>query len=694
MLELLAPAGSMESLRAAVQNGADAVYLGVGEFNARQSAKNFTLEALNEALKYCHIRGVQVHLTLNTLVADREMQQVRNLIRAAAQAGVDAFIVQDWGVVQLCRQIAPHVPIHGSTQMTVHSLAGVQMCAAMGMQRVVLSRELNRNEIQYICAASPIEIEIFGHGALCMCYSGQCYLSAMIGSRSGNRGRCAQPCRQSYGYSRWENKYPLSLKDNCLVHYVGAIEEMGVTSLKLEGRMKRPEYVAAVTRVYRQAIDGAPVTPEMMQTLSDAFNRQGFTNGYYLGKVTPRMFGIREDVPENQEFLQAARQSYESGEAPLVDLKFRAVVTVDGSSLTASDPDGRMCMAQGPIPERAMNVALTGQALAARIAKTGGTPYRCAEVRTQVDPGLMLSAAAINAMRRDVLNQMTALRARREEHPVKRAKDIPYFKGPTGLPGLTVQVSVREQLTPRLLESETAMLYVPLHILAEDAKMCQALANRGRCAAVLPRIVHDDELPRVIQRLNTVRSLGIRDVLVGNIGLMIPAKEAGMRLRGDFGLNIFNSASANVCRDLKLASATVSFEMTLPQIRDLSKAVNMEMIIYGRLPLMITEQCLIKNKTGECACQSGVPIKLTDKTGADFPVVKEADTCRSVLLNGKKLYWLDRQNDLAKLGLWAVRMNFTTENAREVDRILEEYMVPTSFDPGACTRGLYLRGVE
>lgn len=694
MLELLAPAGSMESLRAAVQNGADAVYLGVGEFNARQSAKNFTLETLNEALKYCHIRGVQVHLTLNTLVADREMQQVRNLIRAAAQAGVDAFIVQDWGVVQLCRQIAPHVPIHGSTQMTVHSLAGVQMCAAMGMQRVVLSRELNRNEIQYICAASPIEIEIFGHGALCMCYSGQCYLSAMIGSRSGNRGRCAQPCRQSYGYSRWENKYPLSLKDNCLVHYVGAIEEMGVTSLKLEGRMKRPEYVAAVTRVYRQAIDGAPVTPEMMQTLSDAFNRQGFTNGYYLGKVTPRMFGIREDVPENQEFLQAARQSYESGEAPLVDLKFRAVVTVDGSSLTASDPDGRMCMAQGPIPERAMNVALTGQALAARIAKTGGTPYRCAEVRTQVDPGLMLSAAAINAMRRDVLNQMTALRARREEHPVKRAKDIPYFKGPTGLPGLTVQVSVREQLTPRLLESETAMLYVPLHILAEDAKMCQALANRGRCAAVLPRIVHDDELPRVIQRLNTVRSLGIRDVLVGNIGLMIPAKEAGMRLRGDFGLNIFNSASANVCRDLKLASATVSFEMTLPQIRDLSKAVNMEMIIYGRLPLMITEQCLIKNKTGECACQSGVPIKLTDKTGADFPVVKEADTCRSVLLNGKKLYWLDRQNDLAKLGLWAVRLNFTTENAREVDRILEEYMVPTSFDPGACTRGLYLRGVE
>lgn len=694
MLELLAPAGSMESLRAAVQNGADAVYLGVGEFNARQSAKNFTLETLSEALKYCHIRGVQVHLTLNTLVADKEMQQLRNLIRAAASAGVDAFIVQDWGVVQLCRQIAPHVPVHGSTQMTVHNLAGVQMCAAMGIQRVVLSRELNREEIGYICAHSPIEIEIFGHGALCMCYSGQCYLSAMIGGRSGNRGRCAQPCRQSYGYSRWENKYPLSLKDNCLIHYTAAIEEMGVASLKLEGRMKRPEYVAAVTRVYRSAIDGAQVTQEMIDTLYKAFNRQGFTNGYYLGKVTPRMFGIHEDEPEDTQFLQTVRQSYEGVEMPLVDLKFKASVTVDGSSLSAEDADGHMAVAQGPRPERAMNVALSQQMLAARVAKTGGTPFRCASVQAYVDPGLMLSAAAINGMRRDVLNQMTALRARREEHPVKKARDIPYFKGPTGLPGLTVQIAAREQLTKALLDSEVSMLYIPLHILAADARLCQSLANRGRVGVVLPRIVHDGEVPKLKNRLETVRSLGIRDALVGNIGLMLVAKECGMRLHGDFGMNLFNSASANVMRDLKLASATVSIEMTLPQIRDLSKAVNMEMIAYGRLPLMITEQCLIKNKTGECGCQGGPAVKLTDKTGADFPVMKEADSCRSVLLNGKKLYWLDRQNDLSKLGLWAIRLNFTTENAREVDRILEEYLTPTSFDPGACTRGLYLRGVE
>ena len=397
MLELLSPAGSMEALRAAVQNGANAVYLGIGTFNARQSAKNFTLETLGEALKYCHVRGVDVHLTLNTLVSDREYKAVADLIRKTAEAGVDAYIVQDLGVAQLCRQIAPEVPVHGSTQLTIHSLAGVQLCAAMGMKRVVLSRELNREEIRYICQNSPIEIEVFGHGALCMCYSGQCYLSAMIGGRSGNRGRCAQPCRQSYGYSRWENKYPLSLKDNCVVQYVREIEGMGVASLKLEGRMKRPEYVAAVTRVYRQAIDGQPVTQEMMDTLYAAFNRQGFTAGYYLGKVDRNMFGVHEDTPEDKDFLQAARQSYESGEAPLVDLKFRASVTVDGSSLTATDSEGHMCMAQGPMPERAMNVALTREALIARVAKTGGTPFRCVDVQAQVDPGLMLSAAAINA---------------------------------------------------------------------------------------------------------------------------------------------------------------------------------------------------------------------------------------------------------------------------------------------------------
>ncbi len=693
MIELLAPAGSMEALRAAVQNGANAVYLGCGTFNARQSAKNFTPQTLKDAVKYCHIRGVQVHLTLNTLVSDKEINELTELIRHAALCCVDAFIVQDLGVVQLCRQIAPHIPVHGSTQMTVHSLPGVQLCAAMGCKRVVLSRELSREEIRYICANSPIEIEVFAHGALCMCYSGQCYMSAMIGGRSGNRGRCAQPCRQSYGYHHWESKYPLSLKDNCLVTYLQELEEMGVASIKLEGRMKKPEYVATVTAVYRKALDEGVVTQGMKEALYTAFNRQGFTDGYYTGRVDRKMFGIREDIKDDPEWIQAARNSYENGETQLVDVSFHAAVTVDGSSLTVYDPDGRSCTVPGPRPELARNVPLSGAALAQRVAKTGGTPYRCVEVRTHIDPGLIISAASINAMRRDVLNQLTALRARREDFSLRRPTPIHKYPGAKGMPGLTIQVTTKEQLTPRLLNTEAMMLYVPIHILLEDMSLLQKLLRRGRVGAVLPRIVHDGELPKLQHQMADLRDMGIRDVLVGNLGLLIPAREAGMRIHGDFGLNVYNSASMNVLRDLELASATLSFEMTLPQIRDVSKAVNAELIAYGRLPLMITEHCLIKNRTGECSCKNA-STKLTDKTGAEFPIIKDGNNCRSVLLNGKKLSWLDRQDDLAKLGIWAIRLYFTTENVREVDRVLEDYLNPEPFDPGACTRGLYLRGVE
>ncbi len=693
MLELLAPAGSMEALRAAVQNGANAVYLGCGIFNARQSAKNFTPQTLTEAVKYCHVRGVAVHLTLNTLVSDREMGEVSELIRHAALSGVDAFIVQDLGVVQLCRQIAPGVPIHGSTQMTVHNLDGVRFCAALGMTRVVLSRELSREEIRHICQNSPIEIEVFAHGALCMCYSGQCYLSAAIGGRSGNRGRCAQPCRQSYGYTHWENKYPLSLKDNCLIGYLKDLEAMGVASIKLEGRMKKPEYVATVTAVYRKALDEGSVTRDMVDALYTAFNRQGFTDGYYTDQVNRGMFGVRQDTKDDPQWLQSARQTYEAAENGLVDIAFRAVVSTSGSSLTVADADGHKCQVAGPMPELARNLPLTGAMVAERVSKTGGTPYRCIEVRAQVEPGLILSAAAINAMRRDVLNQLTALRARRELTPLGKPSKVPEFRGEPGLPGLTIQVTSREQLTGRLLNAETAMLYVPAHLLLEDHKLCRNLVARGRVAAVLPRIVHDGALERLKGQLIQLREMGVKDALVGNVGLLQAVREAGMRIHGDFGLNIYNSRSLLTAKTLELSSATVSFEMTLPQIRDLSKAVPTELIAYGRLPLMVVEHCLIRNRTGECTCHLG-PMKLTDKTGAEFPVIKDGNSCRSVLLNGKKLSWLDRQDDLNRLGLWALRLNFTTENAKEVDRVLTDYLNPPAFDPGACTRGLYLRGVE
>ena len=693
MLELLAPAGSMEALRAAVQNGANAVYLGCGTFNARQGAKNFTPQLLAEAVKYCHVRGVAVHLTLNTLVSDREVSDVCSLIRQAAQAGVDAFIVQDWHVLQLCRQIAPEVALHGSTQMTVHNLPGVLLCAAMGLSRVVLSRELGRDEIRYICQNSPIEIEVFGHGALCMCYSGQCYLSAAIGGRSGNRGRCAQPCRQCYGYGRYENKYPLSLKDNCLVAYVKELEAMGVASLKLEGRMKRPEYVAAVTDVYRTALDTGEVTQEMMEKLNAAFNRQGFTDGYYTGRTGKNMFGVRADRYDDAKWLQKARQSYEAAENGLVPVQFHAVVTESQTALTATDPEGRSCTVTGPRAERARTVELTAEKLIDQLGKTGGTPFLCGGATVDIGSGLSLPASAINGLRRDALNQLAAIRARREKPRLGKPEKLRHVDGYKELPGLAIQVTTREQITEKMLKMRPTVLYVPLHILAVDPVFCHELNRKVPVAAVLPRIVHDTELDRLRDDLRLVRKMGVKEALVGNLGLLLVAKEAGLRIRGDYGLNVYNSGSVQFLRELELNSAMLSFEMTLPQIRDISKAVPCEIFAYGRLPLMVTENCLIRGRTGSCACNLG-QTKLVDKTGAEFPVIKDGDKCRSILLNGKKLNWLDRQNDLGRLGLWALRLYLTTENTKETDAVLSAWHNPPAFDPGACTRGLYLRGLE
>ena len=694
MIELLAPAGSMEALKAAVQNGADAVYLGCGSYNARQSAKNFTIQTLSEAVKYCHVRGVQVHLTLNTLVSDREMDGCCDLIRQAAMAGVDAFIVQDLGVVELCKQIAPKVAIHGSTQMTIHSLPGVLLCAAAGMTRVVLSRELSREEIRYICESSPIEIEVFGHGALCMCYSGQCYLSAAIGGRSGNRGRCAQPCRLPYGFGRSEHKYPLSLKDNCLIHYVKDLEAMGVASLKLEGRMKKPEYVATVTRVYRQALDAGNVTRSMEKALHDAFNRQGFTNGYYADNKGPQMFGIRDDKTENADWVKAARESYEAVENALVPVKFRATITEYRSELTVRDPDGNVCKALGEQPQMARTRPLLAGDLAARLAKTGGTPFRCADVQCRIEPGYTLSAASINAMRRDVLTQLMAVRARRDAPVLGKPRKIREVFGRREEPGLTAQITTREQITGRLLNMGLEKLYVPLHLVMEDMEYFHSLTREGcPLAVVLPRIVHDGELEKLKQELKAARSIGIRQALVGNLGLLIPARECGMELRGDFGLNIYNSRSMEVCKKLELQSVLLSFEMTLPQIRDVSKCVDTELLVYGRMPLMVTENCIMKNSTGQCICRQG-PQKLVDRTGAEFPIIHDGRSCRSVLLNGKKLSLLDRQEDLHRLGLWGLRLYFTTENSREVDRVLRDYLNHAPFEPGSCTRGLYLRGLD
>jgi len=695
MLELLSPAGSMEALRAAVQNGADAVYLGYDAFNARMGAHNFTVDELQQAVVYCHVRGVKVHLTLNTLVSDREMPRAAEVVRTAALLGVDAFIVQDLGVAQLVRELAPDAVLHASTQMSIHSLEGVQQAAELGFRRVVLARELPREEIARIARRSPVELEVFVHGALCMCYSGQCYLSSVIGRRSGNRGQCAQPCRLPYGYGRFEDtRYPLSLRDNCLIGELDELSRMGIASVKIEGRMKRPEYVAIVTKLYRAALDGKHVTPEDLQQLEAVFSRQGFTQGYYEDKTGPDMFGTRQEQAEDRELFAAARASYEQAEAPRVPVRFYAMFRRgEPAQLAVEDEDGHVCKTRGPVPEEALYRELGQQELEERLKKTGGTPYRCTLVRSVVDPGVNLPAAAINAMRRDVVAELTAQRGRAPLPRLNPYNKPALYDGMSGEPQLTVCVRQAAQITQKLLAMAPAVLYVPLSELLASPELPAMLGVETQLAAVLPRVVWSGENAALAAQLKTAYDMGVRQLLVGNLGQLRIAKAAGFAVRGDFGLNIYNSRAMHYLRQQGVDSQLVSFEMTLPQIRDLSKAVPSEVLVYGRLPLMLMENCVIKNRTGVCSCDAA-PVKLIDRMGEEFPVVKDPGTCRNVLLNGRKLYLLDKKDSFRGLGLWALRLQFTTENPGEVDTILNEYQSGGEFGAGAYTRGLYLRGVE
>ena len=694
-MELLAPAGSMEALRAAVCNGADAVYLGADTFNARINARNFSAADLQEAVVYCHVRGVKVHLTLNTLVLDREMPRAAELIRLAASCGVDAFIVQDLGVVSLCRQLAPDVPLHASTQMSIHSLEGVMEAAALGCSRVVLARELPAEEIAHICKKSPVEIEVFVHGALCMCYSGQCYLSSVIGRRSGNRGQCAQPCRLPYGYGRFEStRYPLSLKDNCLAGELDELRRMGVASIKIEGRMKRPEYVAIVTRAYRTVLNGGKLMPSDLQELETAFSRQGFTDGYFRGQTGSDMFGRRQEGEDTADLFASARATYEQGEPQRIGVRFYAMIRRgEPAQLAVEDPDGNLCRTRGPVPEQAVYRSLTPQDLEQQLKKTGGTPYLCTAVRSSLDPDLMLPASAINAMRRDVIAELTAKRGRAAPAHLNAYDEPPRYDGIAGEPQLTIAVRTAGQITSRMLSMKPTVLYVPLSELAEHPDLPQRVSVETQLAAILPRVIWSGELAPVARQLRTVYEMGVRQVLAGNLGQLHIARAAGFAVRGDFGLNIVNSRAMRYLREQGLDSQLLSFELTLPQIRDISKAVPAELLIYGRLPLMLMENCVMKNRTGICACQTGT-VRLVDRVGEEFPIVKDPGTCRNVLLNGKKLYLLDKKDALRGMGLWALRLQFTTENPGEIDKVLMDYQGRAVFDAGSYTRGLYSRGVE
>ena len=694
MIELLSPAGSPEAVIAAVQNGADAIYMGLGNFNARRGAKNFTDEEFERSMRYCRIRGCKVYVTLNTLVNDREITQAVESARLASELGADGIIIQDLGLAYAIRQALPDIPLHASTQMSIHNLAGVEAAAEMGMTRAVLARELSLEQIKFITQHASIETEVFVHGALCFCQSGQCYMSALIGRRSGNRGMCAQPCRMQYSLGGRMDDYPMSLKDNCLVDRLRELEDAGVACLKIEGRMKRPEYTAIVTKIYSKALkEQRQPSAEELETLEKAFSRQGFTQGYFNGDKKD-MFGRREEPDKDTEKLfTLARKGYSEGELRRVPVHFYTVAEKGMPvKAIAFDDDGNRAAAMGGVPEKARGQGLTAAYITEQMFKTGGTPYNCVENRAQADPGLYLPASEINDLRRRLVSELSEQRAKPPRRRVGKLPEKPKGKLPTGDPAMIFQVLTEEQLSPELAALKPKYLYVPLTLMTEKLDLLRPFAEQGTIpVAVLPRVIAYNEAAAVYDMLSRMFDQGVNEALVGNLGHAMLAKKAGMKLRGDFGLNTFNSLSMEVIRQAGFISATASFELRLSQIRDMIKPLDTELIIYGRIPLMVSDQCIIRHSAGRCNCQT--PGQMADRMGSVFPVVKEFG-CRNVIYNAHKLYLADKAEDVYAAGAWGLRMMFTTEGMRECVEVAKGYMGLSDYKPNVLTRGLYYRGVD
>ena len=479
-----------------------------------------------------------------------------------------------------------------------------------------------------------------------------------------------------------------------LASHLGELEQMGVACLKIEGRMKRPEYVAIVTGVYARALrEKREPTAEEMAQLEAAFSRQGFTQGYFLDRKGPEMFGTRQEEQAPVELYAQARSTYESGENRKEPVHLYAMIRAgEPAQVAAEDAQGRMARVEGPVPEAAVNVPLTREKVEGQLSRTGGTPFTCEKLTVRVEEGLSLPLSALNALRRQVLDQLGQARAalperrRGEYHPGVR------YENPREAPSLTVSVRSVEQVTQELLALGPARLYLP----CDEGAACPDVVRRCLDAgveplALLPRVCWDRELPQLLRELETLKGLGVREAMAGTLDGVRRAVELGFLTRGDFGLGVYNSQTLKELKKLGLKSATASFELKLAQIRDLSKAIPLEAIVYGHLPLMLTENCIVHNHTGQHSCGGGQ--RLVDRKGETFPVVK-AWGCRNEILNGKTLFLADKAGDYQRLGLETARLMFTTETPEECVRVLERYQGRGRYKPGDLTRGLYYRDVE
>lgn len=669
--EILAPAGSLESLKAAVNCGADAVYIGGKQFSARQNAANFDNAELKQAADLCHLHNIKIYLTVNTIIFDNQVNEFAEFIKNAANAGIDAFIVQDFGAAEIIRNIVPDANIHGSTQMTIHSVKGAQLLKELGFKRVVISRELTEKQIQEICSTG-IETEVFVHGALCMCMSGQCYLSSLIGQRSANRGFCAQPCRLPYSVYKNPQFNGLSLKDLSLVNHLQKLSDIGVFSLKIEGRMKRPEYVAAAVCACRQSLNGQ--TPDMA-LLRSIFSRSGFTDGYFTGKFS-NMFGSREkeDVIAAKDILPDIRKKY-SHEKKSGKLDFYAEIKKDNPvKLTVSD-DCDSVTVTGEIPETAINKPIDFTYLERQLSKLGGTIYQFGNLNADIDDGLSLSAKTINALRRNAVEALNLKSIKRNTPEyICVPLDIDPENKIESLKEIRVRISNQNQLDA---VSEADRIIIPTNVFLNNR-----YENISKIIIEPPRFIYNEA--EIFGVLKKCKSLGAEHLMCSNPAYIKIGKELGFKLHGDFGLNTANSYSLNFLKKMNFEDTVLSFEMKLKQISSLRKAISTGIIAYGYLPVMLTKNCPIKNEVG---CEKYKKI-IFDRTGRANKIVCHGNYTE--ILNAQALYLADRLEDLKNISF--ITLYFTDEGPDEIKKIIDEYRFGYSAKDN-ITRGLYYRGV-
>ncbi|MBP5210111.1 MAG: U32 family peptidase [Clostridia bacterium] len=680
--ELLSPAGSFEALCAAIDAGADAVYFGGGAWNARALAKNFDREEMVRALRYCRLRGVASHVTLNTLLFDRELDEALDYARFLYENGVSAVISADTGLIRLLRERLPGLTVHASTQAAIHNLDGAREWARLGVRRVVLAREMSRADVAYVTENAPVETEVFLHGALCVCQSGQCLFSSLVGGRSGNRGLCAQPCRLPY-----DDGYPLSLRDLSLAGHIPELIESGVSSLKIEGRMKSPAYVYHTTAIFRRLLDeGRAADEDEMRRLRGIFCRgEDFSDAYFVGDVRRPMTGVR-----TEEQKQVSRSLAEPDVTPRpVPIEANVTILSDTPSKMTLKWQDVSATVEGETPMAARSAPLSEADVRARLCRMGGTDFclREADLSLSLGAGLFLTAGQINGLRRAAVaaleqaitrpkedgGSLTPPAAKTETETKKEKTDGPESARPTpdgGVVGAYAAASESARarddfavfydprVLPRLTEATRGMFshrFVPLW------QWDDGMAGYAD-GVLLPPVVFDHEWPEIDRLLADAARCGVRLALTAGVGQIAHVRAAGMVALGDFRWNVTNGETRRtLCETWGVRDVILSPELTLPQARDVGGRV----IVYGRVPLMVLERCVTRGRGGCAGCGGDA---LTDRTGARFPV-RRCFAHRNLLFNSLPTYMGDRRAALDAAGLTCGCFLFSVEDAHEIERV-------------------------